>query len=114
MIRLHRFALAAALVAAPSVAAAAPPDAEVTAVSVVSAPGRADLVIDVSGAVSVRDFTLANPARLVLDLAGARLSPAMRAAYDGMNRAGIVNVRYSQLAAGVVRVALEHHAGRQV
>ena len=100
MIRLHRLALAAALVAAPSVAAATPPDAEVTAVSVVSAPGRADLVIDVSGAVSVRDFTLANPARLVLDLTGARLSPAMRAAYDGMNRAGIVNVRYAQYAPG--------------
>ena len=113
MIRLHRLALAAALVAAPSVAAATPPDAEVTAVSVVSAPGRADLVIDVSGAVSVRDFTLANPARLVLDLTGARLSPAMRAAYDGMNRAGIVNVRYSQYAPGVVRVVLELDAVRE-
>ena len=31
----------------------------------------------------------------------------MRAAYDGMNRAGIVNVRYGQFAAGVVRVVLE-------
>ncbi len=113
MIRLHRLALAAALVAAPSVAAATPPDAEVTAVSVVSAPGRADLVIDVSGAVSVRDFTLANPARLVLDLTGARLSPAMRAAYDGMNRAGIVNVRYAQYAPGVVRVVLELDAVRE-
>ncbi len=113
MIRLHRLALAAALLAAPSVAAATPPDAEVTAVSVVSAPGRADLVIDVSGAVSVRDFTLANPARLVLDLTGARLSPAMRAAYDGMNRAGIVNVRYAQYAPGVVRVVLELDAVRE-
>jgi type IV pilus assembly protein PilQ len=113
MIRLHRLALAAALVAVPSVAAATPPDAEVTAVSVVSAPGRADLVIDVSGAVSVRDFTLANPARLVLDLTGARLSPAMRAAYDGMNRAGIVNVRYAQYAPGVVRVVLELDAVRE-
>jgi type IV pilus assembly protein PilQ len=113
MIRLHRLALAAALVAVPSVAAATPPYAEVTAVSVVSAPGRADLVIDVSGAVSVRDFTLANPARLVLDLTGARLSPAMRAAYDGMNRAGIVNVRYAQYAPGVVRVVLELDAVRE-
>jgi type IV pilus assembly protein PilQ len=113
MIRLHRLALAAALAAAPSIAAAAPPDAEVTAVSVVSAPGRADLVIDVHGAIQVRDFTLANPARLVLDLTGARLSPAMRAAYDGMNRAGIVNVRYSQFAPGVVRVVLELDAVRE-
>ena len=113
MIRLVRFALAAALLAAPSVSAAEPPDAEVTAVSVVSAPGRADLVIDVSGAVSVRDFTLARPARLVLDLTGARLSPTLRAAYDGMNRAGIVNVRYSQYAPGVVRVVLELDAVRE-
>ena len=51
MIRMQPFALAAALVAAPSVLAAKSPDAEVTAVSVVSAPGRAELVIDVSGAV---------------------------------------------------------------
>ena len=107
MIRMQPFALAAALVAAPSVLAAKSPDAEVTAVSVVSAPGRAELVIDVSGVVQVKDFTLANPARLVLDLHGARLSKAMRAAYDGMNRAGIVNVRYGQFEAGVVRVVLE-------
>src|SRR3989454_3867918 len=53
--------------------------------------------------VEVQDFTLASPARLVLDLQGARLvAPA--ALYDGQNRGGIKNVRYAQFRPGVVRV----------
>jgi len=81
-------------------------DGEVKAVSVLPAPGRVEVVIDLRGAVDVQDFTLASPARLVLDLQGARLA-APAALYDGQNRGGIKNVRYAQFRPGVVRVVID-------
>jgi type IV pilus assembly protein PilQ len=88
---------------------------EVTAVSLLPGPGRAEVVIDVQGDLSVQDFTLRRPDRIVLDLVGARLT-ARPLAYDGENRGGITNVRYSQFRPDVVRVVLEldRLAGYQV
>jgi type IV pilus assembly protein PilQ len=99
------FALVAAglMVATPRGPAA---PGEVTAVSVLPSPGRAQVVIDVSDGVSYEDFTLASPPRLVIDVTGATLS-GPPAAYDGVNRGGIVNVRYAQYQAQVVRVVVE-------
>jgi type IV pilus assembly protein PilQ len=79
---------------------------EVTAVSVLPAPGRAEVVIDVAGSVGYQDFTLADPSRLVIDVTGATL-PRTTTAYDGVNRGGILNVRYAQYKAEVVRVVVE-------
>jgi len=63
-------------------------------------------VIDLRGAVDIQDFTLAKPARLVVDLQGARLvAPAVL--YDGANRGGIKNIRYAQFRPGVVRVVID-------
>ncbi|HYL56432.1 MAG TPA: AMIN domain-containing protein, partial [Gemmatimonadales bacterium] len=68
----------AALAACLVVAAAIPPralagggggagrDGEVKAVSVLPADKSVEVVIDLQGAVDVQDFTLANPARLVV------------------------------------------------
>jgi type IV pilus assembly protein PilQ len=96
-------ALSALLAAAPR---GAPPTADVTAVSLLPAPGRAELVIDVRGVVEVSDFVLRNPDRLVVDLVGARLvAPLIQ--YDGVDRAGIRNVRYAQFRPDVVRVVVE-------
>jgi type IV pilus assembly protein PilQ len=81
-------------------------DGEVRAVSVMPAAGRVEVVIDLQGAVEVRDFTLANPDRLVLDLMGAKLT-APAALYDGQNRGGIKNIRFGQFRPGVVRVVLD-------
>jgi type IV pilus assembly protein PilQ len=54
----------------------------------------------------VSDFVLASPARLVVDLVGARLvAPVMR--YDGVSRGGVRNVRYAQFRPDVVRVVVE-------
>ncbi|OLC78651.1 MAG: hypothetical protein AUH78_02375 [Gemmatimonadetes bacterium 13_1_40CM_4_69_8] len=92
--------------ASPGLAGAAGRDGEVKAVSVLPTPGHVEVVIDLQGAVEVQDFTLASPARLVLDLQGARLvAPA--ALYDGQNRGGIKNVRYAQFRPGVVRVVID-------
>jgi type IV pilus assembly protein PilQ len=79
---------------------------DVTAVSVLPGPGRAEVIIDVEGSVTVQDFTLRRPDRLVLDLVGARLATPLQA-YDGLNRGGITNIRYAQFSPEVVRVVLE-------
>ena len=48
-----------------------PRDGQVLSVAVQPSPGAADVVVDLRGAVQVNDFTLREPARLVLDLTGA-------------------------------------------
>lgn len=80
--------------------------ADVTAISVLPSPGSAVVVVDVRGAVNVKDFTLVNPSRLVIDVEGARLKiPGV--VYDDMDRGGIIGIRYSQFRPDVVRVVLE-------
>src|SRR2546425_10792888 len=77
--------------ASPGRRGVAPRDGEVKAVSVVPAAGSVEVVIDLRGAVDIQDFTLGNPARLVVDLQGARLvAPAVL--YDGANRGGIKKI----------------------
>ncbi len=100
------FLLVLAPGASPGMRGATPRDGEVKAVSVLPAAGSVEVVIDLRGAVDVQDFTLASPARLVVDLQGARLvAPAVL--YDGANRGGIKNVRYAQFRPGVVRVVID-------
>jgi type IV pilus assembly protein PilQ len=86
-------------------------DGEVRAVSVLPSAGRVSVVIDLRGAVQVQDFTLTNPARLVLDLTGARLT-GPTVLYDGQNRGGVKNVRYAQYKPDVVRVVIELDAAK--
>ena len=81
-------------------------DGGVKAVSVLPAPGKVAVVIDLQGVVEVQDFTLSNPARLVIDLAGARLL-ARTTLYDGRNRGGIKNIRYAQFRPDVVRIVID-------
>lgn len=82
------------------------PSGEVTSVSVVPSPGRADVVVNIRGAVDVEDFVLREPARLVLDVKNARLQNG-GSQYDGVNRAGILNVRMGQYQPSVVRIVIE-------
>ncbi|HEV8357592.1 MAG TPA: secretin N-terminal domain-containing protein [Gemmatimonadales bacterium] len=102
------------LLAGALLCAAAPPpagmtrDGEVRAVSLQPAAGRAELVIAVQGAVVVTDRTLPDPSRIVLDVTGATLSPGMeRVTYDGVKRAGVLNVRVKQFTPDVVRIVLD-------
>ena len=78
----------------------------VISMSVVPTTGRAEVVIGVDGAVTVQDFILRNPDKIVVDITGATLGVPQGAAYDGVARGGIVNVRYSQYRRNVVRVVL--------
>src|SRR3954468_18439194 len=94
---------AAALLFLPSSAAT------VHSLSVVPSSGKTEVVIGVNAAVEVQDFTLDAPARVVIDLNGATLDMSHRG-YDKMSRGGIVNIRYSQYKANVVRVVIEMDA----
>jgi len=100
------FLLVLTLGASPGITGGAARDGEVKAVSVLPAARSVEVVIDLQGAVEVQDFTLANPARLVIDLQGARLA-APAVLYDGQNRGGIKNIRYAQFRPGVVRVVID-------
>jgi type IV pilus assembly protein PilQ len=83
-----------------------PTDGEVRAMSLVSSAGKAEFAIQIKGAISVKDFTLADPARVVVDLAGANLPADFKGNYDGVNRAGVVGMRIRQFNENVVRVVL--------
>jgi type IV pilus assembly protein PilQ len=79
---------------------------EVRALSIVPAGGRAEVVIAVDGAVDVQDFALSGPARIVLDLHGARFTGSAKL-YDKVPRGGITNIRVAQYREDVVRVVIE-------
>lgn len=80
-------------------------DGTVVSFSVVPISGQALVVIGVDGAVTVRDFALTNPDRIVVDISGATLS-VKKGAYDRIARGGVLDVRYAQNQPGVVRVVL--------
>jgi len=100
--------IVAAVVAAGPTARAAvarPAVGEVSALSIVPASGRAELVVGVSGATHVSEFTLASPSRIVVDIDG--VSNALPSnGYDKVARGGIGDVRYSQFKKGTVRVVV--------
>jgi type IV pilus assembly protein PilQ len=109
MTRFYRLMVATAAIFGVTSAARAdgPASGEVTGVSVQAAPGRADVIINVRGAVEVRDFMLEGPNRLVLDVVGARLRGNPVSDYDGVKRGGVLNLRFAQYKPDVVRIVLD-------
>lgn len=107
MNNLTRLVLAAGLIAAPVPTGLSPGAGEVRSVSLVASPGRAELVVAVTGAVSVKDFTLSGPERLVIDVQGATLAAMTDPYYDGVARGGVRNVRIRQFSPDVVRIVLD-------
>lgn len=86
--------------------------AAVTAVRVVPGAGRAEVVLSLNGDVTIADFTLTNPHRIVVDVRGATMQ--LRApSYDRVSRAGIMNVRLAQFEATVVRLVLDLDGARE-
>jgi type IV pilus assembly protein PilQ len=80
-------------------------EATVVSLSVVPSSGRAQVIIGVNGPVTVRDFVLHEPERLVVDITGATLA-VKRGGYDRVARGGVLDVRYAQNQPNVVRVVL--------
>src|SRR5690349_15043057 len=66
----------------------------VTSLSVAPAAGRPEVLIGFNGAVTVHDFALRAPDRIVIDLTGATLG-VKKTGYDHVARGGIVDVSYS-------------------
>jgi type IV pilus assembly protein PilQ len=99
--------VAAAFAAGPTArtAVARPAVGEVSALSVVPASGRAELVVGASGATHVSEFTLASPSRIVVDIDGVSSTLPTRG-YDRVARGGITDVRWSQFKKGTVRVVV--------
>jgi type IV pilus assembly protein PilQ len=109
MTGLYRLMLVAtaAICAATPLRAEGPGSGEVTAVSLTPAAGKTEVVVAVRGAVDVRDFLLASPDRLVLDVVGAKLGTTSASLYDGQKRGGVLNLRYSQFRPDVVRIVID-------
>ena len=80
-------------------------DGAVISLSVMPTGGKAQVVIGVDGGVSVRDFVLRNPDRIVVDITGAKLN-VKRGGYDRIARGGVLDVRWAQNQTNVVRVVL--------
>ena len=107
MSRIRSILVAGLVVLAPiRPDAGTPTSGEVTSISVVPSPGRAEVVVNIRGAVDVEDFVLSDPARLVVDVKNARLQRG-GSSYDGINRGGILNVRLGQYQPSVVRIVIE-------
>ena len=100
------FALAARASVAHATTTGETKSGEVKSLAVVSASGRAEVVIAVDNSVSIQDFSLADPSRVILDLKGARLNAPTRL-YDHVPRGGVTNVRVAQYRANTVRVVID-------
>ncbi len=95
-----------AVLLAAAVPAPAANDGAVVSLSIMPTSSQAHVVIGINGgAISVRDFVLPDPDRIVVDITGARLG-LKHAGYDRIARGGVVDVRYSQNQPNVVRVVL--------
>jgi type IV pilus assembly protein PilQ len=106
------FALAAGASVAHATTTGETKSGEVKSLAVVSASGRAEVVIAVDNSVSIQDFSLADPSRVVLDLKGARLSSPTRL-YDHVPRGGVTNLRVAQYRENTVRVVIDLDAAHK-
>ncbi len=86
--------------------------ATVTAVHVVPGAGRADVVLSFDGTVTVSDFVLESPHRIIVDLKGATMQ-GRAPSYDRVSRAGIRNLRLAQYESDVVRLVLDVDSPRE-
>lgn len=111
MRRVYQLAVIAAALTVGARSATAAPESprapsSVTALSVVPAAGRAEVVVAIDGTVDVVDFVLNSPRRIVVDFRGATLSAPARF-YDKVSRGGITNLRVAQYKPDVVRLVLD-------
>ena len=81
----------------------------VTGVSVVPNLNRTEIFVSVDGTVSYRAFSLARPARIVVDLFNARHA-LPREDFLDINRGGVLSVRTSQYTEDIVRVVIDLEA----
>ncbi|HEY0671553.1 MAG TPA: AMIN domain-containing protein [Longimicrobiales bacterium] len=81
------------------------PEAGITGFSVAPTADRTEVVIHVEGNVSIKNFALTNPHRVVVDITGANQGSMLR--FSDIRRGGVTGLRASQYQRGVVRVVLD-------
>jgi type IV pilus assembly protein PilQ len=81
------------------------PEAGITGLRVASASDRTEVVIHVDGNVNVKDFALANPHRVVLDISGAKQGLALE--FSDIRRGGVAGLRVGQYQRDIVRVVID-------
>ncbi len=90
-----------------AMAVAAPQQADVRAFHIQPSGESTVIMVDVAGGgVTVRDYMLQAPARLVIDVVGGRHALATEN-YPGIGRGGVVGVRTSQYEAETVRLVFD-------
>jgi type IV pilus assembly protein PilQ len=82
-------------------------DGVVTGFDLVPSGTRTELVVSVSGAFQVRDFTMQGPDRIVLDLLGGRFAPGQASVEARVNRGGVLAIHATQYAPDVVRIVMD-------
>jgi type IV pilus assembly protein PilQ len=97
--------LAAVLTLFAATGLSAEQEVSVVGVRLAAGDGGAELTIQLSGPARYSDFTLADPARLVVDVEGARVE-LPRSRFE-VARAGVAGIRSSQFAPGVVRIVVD-------
>ncbi|MEX2572138.1 MAG: AMIN domain-containing protein [Gemmatimonadota bacterium] len=95
--------LLAALAASPPIALAQ--EVSVTGIEVMPSAVGPELTIELNGPARFTDFTLENPARIVVDVQGAQ--EALPRSLYAVERGGIAAVRSSQFAPGIVRIVVD-------
>lgn len=102
-----RYLATALLLPALAAPAARRAEGNVQALRLEARDGRTELTVQVTGGeVRWSDFALQGPARVVVDIQGAR-SDLSSGRFDGINRGGVRGVRTSQHSADVVRVVID-------
>jgi type IV pilus assembly protein PilQ len=105
--RTLRGAMLALLLTLASAVAVGAQSPRVTALELTPGAAGAELVVHADGPLhGWTDFTLDNPARVVIDVAGARNGLA-RSRFDDVGRGGVAGVRASQFSADVVRLVID-------
>ncbi len=81
------------------------PNAGITGFSVAPEADRTEVVIQVEGSVSIKDFALTNPHRVVVDITGANQGSMLT--FSNIKRGGVAGLRASQYSRNVVRVVVD-------
>ena len=84
----------------------APASGQVREVRVLPAGEHTEIVVTSDPSVEPREFLLADPSRLIVDLYGATTA-SLRGAYEGIGRGGVVRLRTSQFRSDVVRLVFD-------
>jgi type IV pilus assembly protein PilQ len=81
-----------------------PPDAALTGLSVVAVDGRTEVVIELDGEASHKDFLLSEPSRIVIDLTG--IGP-VNMLQRKVERGGVMMLRAAPFGPSTVRVVID-------